>query len=103
MMIVKDKQVNDDQCNIDVDDTLMNCVGLDNHENINSTTQRIINPTRTITTATGGATEINNPAGVGCPVVEQESVEQPLVSKNVGGGGQYFDINIIIIIIIASS
>ena len=38
------------------------------------------------------ATEITNPAGVGCPVVEQESVEQPLVSKNVGGGGQYFDI-----------
>ena len=69
------------------------------HENNKSTTQRIINPTRTITTAT----EINNPAGVGCPVVEQESVEQPLVSKNVGGGGQYFDINIIIIIIIASS
>ena len=29
-MIVKDKQVNDDQCNIDVD-TLMNCVGLNNH------------------------------------------------------------------------
>jgi len=26
------------------------------------------------------------PAGVGCPTVEQESVEQPLVSKNVGGG-----------------
>ena len=24
--------------------------------------------------------------GVGCPAVEQESVEQPLVSKNVGGG-----------------
>ena len=24
--------------------------------------------------------------GVGCPTVEQESVEQPLVSKNVGGG-----------------
>ena len=40
MMIVKDKQVNDDQCNIDFDtlihcnidlDTLMNCVGLNNH------------------------------------------------------------------------
>ena len=94
-MIVKDKQVNDDQCNIDVD-TLMNCVGLNNYENNKSTSQRIINPTRTITTAT----EINNPVGVGCPVVEQESVEQPLVSKNVGGGGQYFDINIIIVIII---
>ena len=29
-MIVKDKQVNDDQCNIDFD-TLMNCVGLNNY------------------------------------------------------------------------
>ena len=29
----------------------------------------------------------HNHPGVGCPAVEQESVEQPLVSKNVGGGG----------------
>ena len=27
-----------------------------------------------------------NHPGVGCPAVEQDSVEQPLVSKNVGGG-----------------
>ena len=32
-----------------------------------------------------------NPAGVGCPTVEQESVEQPLVSKNVGGGQSHCD------------
>ena len=30
--------------------------------------------------------QLTDSKGVGCPTVEQESVEQPLVSKNVGGG-----------------
>ena len=41
-----------------------------------------------------------NHAGVGCPTVEQESVEQPLVSKNVGGGWSYCNIVTIFVIFV---